>query len=222
MALNAWLSQQYRPQSASPLHKPQSDILGLLVNSHYCVHRCKERGPRDLHEPHNTPCLPRICQRSRLRQFLDRSCHGCRVPQRKSMPALVSFFQQQEDIQGHELRIHLEKAFQCLSNVKKVSYADLSRISCLPGDCNEPTGVYDYSDGPLMGRLESDQRPSNIGLCCLMNERNAGCSGHGVEFQYRRKFGGLVLLLQVLSDYASTTLEQMNFGTYFRSLYLFF
>ena len=131
----------------------------------------------------------------------------------KSESALVCFFQQQEDIQGYELRIRLEKAFQCLSNVKKVSYADLSRISCLPGDCNEPTWEYDYSDGPLIRRLESDHRPSKIGLCCLMNERNAGCSGHGDEFQYRRRFGGLVLLLQVLSDYASTTLEQLSLGS---------
>ena len=131
----------------------------------------------------------------------------------KFKPALVGFFQQQEAIQGHELRIRLEKAFQCLSHVKKASYADLSRIPCLPGDCNEPTWEYDYSDGPLIRRLESDHRSSKIRLCCLMNERNAGCSGHGDEFQYRRRFGGLILLLQVLSDHASTTLEQLSLGS---------
>ena len=77
-------------------------------------------------------------------------------PNEKSRPALISLFRQQEAIQRHELRTSMEKAFQCLSNVKKVSYADLSRISCLPGDSNDSTWDSDYDNGPLIKRLEYD------------------------------------------------------------------
>lgn len=130
-----------------------------------------------------------------------------------SKRALVGLFKQQEDIQEQELRIRLENAFECLSKVKKVSYADLSRISCLPGDRREPRWGYHYSDGPLIRRLESDNRPGKISLCCLMRTNGDRCSGHEDEFRYRRMFGGLVLLLQVLSDYASTTLQQLSLGS---------
>ena len=131
----------------------------------------------------------------------------------KTEPALASLFQEQEGIQANELQIRLENAFQCLSGVKTVSYADLSRISWLPGDRNDPLSDFDYSDGPLIRRLESHLGPSEMGVCCLMNRKNTECPGHVDKFQYRRRFGGLVLLLQVLSDYASTTLQQLSLGS---------
>lgn len=125
--------------------------------------------------------------------------------------ALACFFQEQEGIQANELQSRLETAFQCLSKVKTVSYADLSRLSCLPGDCNDPSWDSDYSDGPLIRRLESDRGPNEIGICCLMHGTNAKCPAHGDNF--RRRFGGLILLLKVLSDYAATTLEDLSLGS---------
>lgn len=131
----------------------------------------------------------------------------------KDEPALASFFQEQEDIQANELQIRLENAFQCLSGVKTVSYADLSRISCLPGDYSNTMWDLDYSDGPLIRRHESHLGLDEIRNCCLMSEKVAECPHHVIKSRYRRTFGGLILLLQVLSDYASTTLQQLNLGS---------
>lgn len=133
-------------------------------------------------------------------------------------PALAGLFQQQEDIQAFEIQKRLEIAVQCLLNVKTVSYADPSRTSYLPGNCKDPIWNSDYAGGPLIRRLESSDFGSNeIGVCCLMNGRNAECSGHVDNLQYRRRFGGLILLLQVLSDCASTTLQELSLGSYFPS-----
>ena len=131
----------------------------------------------------------------------------------KTGAALASLFHEQERIQANELQIRLENAFQCLSKVKTVSYADLSRVSYLPGDRRDPVWDSDYLDGPLIRRIEFDPCLSEFGICCLMNWRNVGCPGHADRFQYRRKFGGLLVLLQVLSDHASTTLRQLRLGS---------
>ena len=63
-------------------------------------------------------------------------------------------FQEQEEVQLDILQARLDEAFKCLSNVKTLSYADLSRISCLPGDINNDGS--DYADGPLIHRIEPD------------------------------------------------------------------
>lgn len=84
----------------------------------------------------------------------------------ETAPALTSLFQEQEAIQANELQMRLETAFQCLTNVKTVSYADLSRLSCLPGDCSDPRRDFDYADGPLIRRLESGRDLLEVGICC--------------------------------------------------------
>lgn len=130
----------------------------------------------------------------------------------KGEAALISLFRDQEEIQANELQIRLENAFKCLSNVQKVFYADLSRISYLPGDYNDSALGCDYLDGPLIRRLESDLDHGEIDSCCLTAETFAGCPHHDDKFQYRRKFRGLALLLQLLSEYASTTLLELSLG----------
>ena len=127
-------------------------------------------------------------------------------------PALTRLFQEQEVIQADELQTDLENAFKCLSNVQKVSYADLSRISWLPGDNHDPAWDGDYSDGPLLRRLESDLESDEMNLCCLTGGEHSGCSRHDDKFRYRRRFGGLVLLSEVLPKYASKTLLQLSLG----------
>ena len=106
--------------------------------------------------------------------------------------ALARFDKEQEEIQVNELQTCLDDAFRCLANVKKVSYADLSRISCPPGDKNDPAWCEDYSEGPLFRRLESDLGPAEIFGLCLLSKLNAGCPFHDDRFVYRRKFGGLI------------------------------
>ena len=56
----------------------------------------------------------------------------------KDGPALARLFQEQQIKQTNELQKCLVNAFTCLSDVKKVTYKDVSQISCLPGDHNDP------------------------------------------------------------------------------------
>ena len=126
---------------------------------------------------------------------------------------LTKLFQEQEKIQtNNELQTRLEDAFKCLSKVKKVCYADLFRISYLSVDCSDTESRCDYLDGPLIRRLESNHDPREIDCCCLAAETSAGCPCHDDQLQHRRKIEGLVLLLQVLSEYASTTLLELSLG----------
>ena len=118
-----------------------------------------------------------------------------------------ALFQEQEEIQLKVLQIRLEEAFQCLSNVKKVSHADLSGISCLPGDNNnDPVCGSNYADGSLIQRIEFNFGPHEIEPGCLINRQDVDCPVHSDDCQYRRHFGGLFPLLRVLSKSAYTTL----------------
>ena len=129
-----------------------------------------------------------------------------------------ALFQEQDEIQWKISQIRLEEAFQCLLNVKKVSYADLSRISCLPGDNNnDPACGSDYADGSLILRIESDFLPHEIETGCLLIRKDVDCPVHSDECQYRRHFGGLFPLLRVLSNSACKTLQQLSLGSRFHA-----
>ena len=126
----------------------------------------------------------------------------------------TALFHEQEEIQLDALQARLDEAFQCLLNVKTVSYADLSRISCLPGDKNnDPVLGSDYADGPLIHRIEPDFEPYEIKIECLTNRKDVKCSLHSNDCQYRRHFGGLFPLLRALSNSACTTLQQLKVGS---------
>lgn len=75
----------------------------------------------------------------------------------------------QENIQRNELSTRLEDAFQYLKNLRRVSYANLSRVAYLPGDPNEDLQGRDYEDGPLFNRRKSVSMRGYdaIGECCL-------------------------------------------------------
>ncbi|KAM0805760.1 hypothetical protein BDR22DRAFT_829098 [Usnea florida] len=127
-----------------------------------------------------------------------------------------ALFNEQEWIRLYELQARLEEAFQCLSNVKTVSYADLSRISCLPGDNNcDPVLGSDYADGSLIHRIEPFFLPYDyeINIQCLTSRTDVRCSLHSNHCQYRRRFGGLSPLLQALSNSACTTLQRLSLGS---------
>ena len=126
----------------------------------------------------------------------------------------TALFHEQEEIQLNVLQARLDEAFQCLSNVKTVSYADLSRISCLPGDNNnDPVWGSDYVDGPLSHRIEPDYEPYEISIECLTNRKDVKCSLHSNECQYRRHFGGLFPLLRALSNSTGRTVQQLKMGS---------
>ena len=131
-----------------------------------------------------------------------------------SIEGARALFHEQEEIQLNVLQARLDEAFQCLSNVKTVSYADLSRISCLPGDNNnDPVLGSDYADGPLIHRVGPDFGPHEMSIECLTNRKDVKCSLHSNECQYRRHFGGLCLLLRALSNSACTSLQQLGVGS---------
>lgn len=105
----------------------------------------------------------------------------------KCGPSLAALFHEQEDIQVNKLQLRLENAFQCLSNVRKVCYADLSRVSCLPGDRIDPYSGCDYWDGPLIRRLESGLWSRETGLCCSETENTLCCPCHKGNYRFRRQ-----------------------------------
>ena len=124
-----------------------------------------------------------------------------------------ALFHEQEEIQLNILQACLEEAFQCLSNVRKVSYADLSRISCLPGDnSSDPVLASDYADRSLIERIVS-ALDYEMSIDCLTNRKDVKCCLHGNECQYRRRFGGLFPLLRVLSNLACSTLQELSLGS---------
>ncbi|MCJ1454492.1 hypothetical protein MMC28_004845 [Mycoblastus sanguinarius] len=132
--------------------------------------------------------------------------------ERKCGPPLAEIFQEQEDIQFNELKGRLEDAFRCMTGVKKVTYADLARIACLPGDSNNPSWNCDYLDGPLFRRIfKSSLRRRETGRCCLREEKcSCRCPQHG--YRFRRQYGGFLVLMQILSKFATSTLEQLSLG----------
>ena len=126
----------------------------------------------------------------------------------------MALFRDQEEIQLNVLQARLNDAFECLPNIKTVSYADLSRISCLPGDNNnDPVLGSDYDDGSLIHRVQSDCRNHEMSIECLRNRKDAKCSLHNNECQSRRHFGGLFTLLRALSNSAVTTVQQLSLGS---------
>ena len=128
----------------------------------------------------------------------------------KCGPPLKVLFDEQEQIQKDEILPRLKDAFECLPNVRKVFYADLSRIACLPGDQNVPSWECDYLDGPLIRRLESHTLYDKICGRCLEPLSDCGCSPHADRF--RRQHEGLLLLMEVLASRSSNRLVELSLG----------
>ena len=123
-------------------------------------------------------------------------------------PPLAALFKEQEHIQVDELADRLENALCCIPRLKKIRYADLSRMSCLPGDQNDPLWGCDYLDGPLIRRLESHESRTDCGHHW---QPDFQCCSDGAE-NYRREHGGLFLLLRSLMKVASSTMTELSLG----------
>lgn len=123
---------------------------------------------------------------------------------------LAKLFQEQEIIREKELLQSLKTAFQSLTAVKRVVFADLSRTAGLVGDSLDSDG------GPLSHRTSSVIDPSS--------DFDSSTSYHSVSYDLnqdpyasykevcRRQYDGLSMLFHVLSRYAPTTLTELSLG----------
>ncbi|KAL6716157.1 hypothetical protein ACLMJK_005723 [Lecanora helva] len=69
-----------------------------------------------------------------------------------------AFLEEQERIFDYKLEAALKAAFRCIHGIRKVRYAELSRISCLPGDQYDASWKSDYAQGPLIHRVNPPTR----------------------------------------------------------------
>lgn len=126
-------------------------------------------------------------------------------------------FSEQERIQQEELLPRLNEAFQSLTAVKTVRYVDLSKISCLPGDLNDPSWGCDYQDGPLIRRMESEDNARMVWIWGPETGFDLGCihdrpvDNPGYR-DFIRQQGGLKILMQVLSQHATGSLIELSLG----------
>lgn len=136
----------------------------------------------------------------------------------KCGPSSAIMFQQQEHIQEGEMQSRLIGAFRNLSAVSKVSYADLFRISRLPGDQNEPSYGHYHHSRQLWRRVKVAYKNIKFGICCLKPEHDLGCTDilHKPRdvrsCDFRRRQGGLKILMQVLSEHVIGRLTHLSLG----------
>ena len=131
--------------------------------------------------------------------------------EQKCGPALTAMFGEQEHIQKNELFDRVDDAFKCLSHIRKVVYADMSRTSYLPGDLNDPSWGYDFLDGPLIRRSETPKFVENIECCNYTGEYECrSCPFHSNWF--RRQYGSLIVLMQVLKKHSADKLVELSLG----------
>ena len=132
---------------------------------------------------------------------------------KKSGPELARLFQEQETIQKDEMQNRLEEAFRYLTRVRKVIYADMSRVSFLPGDLNDRIPGEDYEDGPLLVRLQSGYLENVIDGNEAIIEAMDCCQLSKMPEDIRRRCGGLFVLIQVLSKYTCASLQDLRLGS---------
>lgn len=126
-----------------------------------------------------------------------------------SSPHMTAFFEEQEQIQKHELSDQVEAAFERLRNVQRVHYADLSRMSYLPGDQNEASKWCEYADGPLFLRRETSELHNLVGGACPNRLQAEGCSLHE---DFGRQHRSFLILLRALAKHASPTMIDLSLG----------
>ena len=105
----------------------------------------------------------------------------------------VNAFAEQEQIQTKELAHVLQNAFRSFSNVRRVFYVDLSRTGYIHGDRVEDLGPDFRLGGHQLPAYPEDAR-SSLSWLEKMQEEDASAR------QTRRQYGGLILLLQALTN----------------------
>ena len=131
--------------------------------------------------------------------------------------ALALAFAHQEYIRKYELRPALEQAFDAFPNIEKIVYADMARTACLPGDTlgSAVTSFLDSTVTSLLGsnhphlrRLLTGKFRKRVFKCCLTGE----CMNKHLNF-YRRQYGGLAILLEVMDVHELDSLSELSFGS---------
>ena len=126
-------------------------------------------------------------------------------------PTLATLFSNQEHILISELQNCLGTAFGCLLNIKRVKYADMTRVACLPGDFNgssyEPL---DDAKELLIYRNES-ARPLATDCHCRLKP-GIPCVGHEDDSKNHTKFRGLITLMQALAIHKASGVSHLSLG----------
>ena len=118
---------------------------------------------------------------------------------------LVRMIHEQEHIRLHDLQPCLEQALHSLSNLKSIYYADMSRVSCLPGDVADASWNFDYSEGPLILRGRSTLKRYVVSFQVQKD-------GYPDQRQIHGQYGGLAILLDVLSRFPDSYVEEVVVG----------
>ena len=126
--------------------------------------------------------------------------------------SLAILFVDQEVIYGRQLQNALDKAFELLSNITAVTYADLSRVAILPGDCDCSTWErHDYQEEPLIHRINSaSSRSKGWSLCRVKS--TAKCRHDEDNDEAHMKYSGFVDLMQALSGSAAIEVSNLSLG----------
>lgn len=129
----------------------------------------------------------------------------------KGGSALTTMFNQQESIHAGELAKSLDKAFKCLSNIKSVHYADMSRVAYLPGDRDDISCDHkDYQDGPLIHRIGSTCSKPNQEVYNITPAING--KRHKANFQTNTEVRGFIALMQALANRTACGMSQLSLG----------
>ena len=121
---------------------------------------------------------------------------------------LALVFADQEYIQTCELRPAPEHAFKAFPNIGRVMYADLSRVASLPGDVLYTNRLMSDEDHPHRRRLLQGAFRREVSECCLAGK----CGKKHLNF-YRRQYGGLTTLLQVIHDHELDSVIELSLGS---------
>lgn len=128
--------------------------------------------------------------------------------------ALALAFARQEYIQTYELRPALERAFEPFPNVEKIVYADMARTAGLPGDILDSDTSLSDSENPHLRRLLTGKFRKEVSRCCLRGE----CGKRHMSF-YRRQYGGLATMLEIMALHELNSLSELSFGSNASALY---
>ena len=126
-------------------------------------------------------------------------------------PALTTLFREQEHILNTELQKSLDKAFACLSNIKRVTYADMTRVACLPGDFNGSSCELLDDEKELLICKNEAARPTASDYPCRLKP-GIPCKGHEDNRRNHTKPGGFITLMQALASHKAHKVPHLSLG----------
>ena len=130
--------------------------------------------------------------------------------------ATALLYYQQEDLQARVIRDQLDKAFKCLPNLTTVRYADLSRISYLPGDRSDSEwGCDSKLSGPVVQRSAFTAFGPSFGANASgksMYDELESCAQHDGTGGFHRHNAAFIPLMEALARHSTQTLHTLSLG----------